>query len=220
MLKEMEHFAERPSGSCSSAALCMTLRHVGVEGVDETTLREMHERVKAKHGNGELFSKLAIEARWYGLDTELLHSAEELFSNDAHLLPDETFDALVAEYTQALEQAVALGAKSLQGVSIDTAALRTYLDDGYVIMLAGQRSDGSLHTVLVNGYDGDLLLYHDPDEPKVTKETQSGEPEAFSKTGVGSWLLAVRKDRRMINRLTDSLDEFNEKAREYLKKSQ
>lgn len=220
MLKEMEYFAERPSGSCSSAALCMALRHFGVEGVDETTLQEMHERVKAERSKGELFSKLAIEARRYGLDTELLHSAEELFSNDANLLPDDTFDALVAEYTQALEQAVALGAKSLQGVPIDTATLRTYLDDGHVILLAGQRPDGSLHTVLVNGYDGELLLYHDPDEPEVTRESQPGDLEVFSKTAVGSWMMAVRKDRRMIDRLTDTLDEFNEKAREYLKKSQ
>ena len=218
MHKHMEQILIRPSGSCSSAALCMALQHFGFQGVDEALLAEMHERARAQGQKGELFSKLAIEARTYGLDTSLVHSEENLFSNDSQMLPPEAFATLVEEYQIALNEAIALGAESIQGTPVSTETLRKYLNDGYVILLAGQRQDGSLHTVLVNGYDEDLLLYHDPDKPDITKETQVGELEKFSKTSVGSWMMAVRKDKRLVDRLVTCLEEYNEQARKYLKK--
>lgn len=194
MCKSMEQIFKRPSGSCSSAALCMALRHFGFQGVNEALLTDLHERAQARSQKGELFSKLAIAARTYGLDTSLVHSEKDLFSNRLQLLPPEIFTALVKEYRAALNEAVALGAESIQGSPINTETLRTYLNNGYVVLLAGQRQNGSLHTVLVHGYERDLLLYHDPDDTDTTKEKEMGELERFSKTAVGSWMMAVRRE--------------------------
>ncbi|MDP2655687.1 MAG: hypothetical protein Q8P17_04165 [bacterium] len=78
-----------------------------------------------------------------------------------------------------------------------------------------------LHSILLagngngNGNGNGKFMVHDPLRKKeafIDKETI----ERISKTPIGSWLIAVKKDDKSLLKLLDKLPEFRDKALEYL----
>lgn len=214
MLKDVTHLQQKED-ECSSTSLAMACSRL-LDGQSTETLpnliRTAHEKSVAKGMPGEMYSGLASFAQESGLNTTLVHSEQDLFSNKQERIPQDLFGELVEQYKGLLSEAVINGSIVQTGVDINNKVIKPYLEAGNLVVLALELPNHILHSVLVVGYEDGLFMYHDPlDHKGVRKEKFYGELEDMAKTSVGSWFLALNNKPKDINHSMKVIeDEFRQ----------
>ena len=118
------------------------------------------------------------------------------------------------EYKEHLEFAKNYGTKIKNGVDITAEFVKSELEKGNLVILAGELA-GGYHAILVSGYDNDKFIICDPlYRNKQIKTTR--ELESFMNTGIGKWFISVNNNTKEKDDLLNNLDNFNKEATDIL----
>ncbi len=155
---------------------------------------------------GQHYSHLAAEMTARGIDVTLTHSLADRFQKG--LLEQHLFERLKSEYDAGLDRLSNLGAEEQSGVPISAASLKSLLQEGKSIILAGQSKEGDYyHSVLLCGLSSEGFVVIDPlvGKPAVWTDRQVIR---FADTDIGKWMIVVngKLDQKAVSRfLADQL---------------
>jgi len=153
---------------------------------------KIYHSSKASIVEGTHFSGIQNYADKFNLETLLVHSEKDMFSNNG-FFDKTTFSKLMSEYKSFLVGQSKL-AKVLNGTPITEEYIRSLLQDDYVVILAGALWGGVLHATLIVGYNNGNFFVFDPIGSKEKWVPVSAVIRS-SKTPIGSWLLAIRTEK-------------------------
>lgn len=212
MIRNVHLFPQGTQDSCACACLVMVLDYFSLAKANRTLENEIYSSACAESIPGTHMSGLMKKASSYGLETLLVHSSSDLFSNEQTFFENSLFETLMVTYRDFLKN-LNQNEQVLKGVNISSEYLLGLIKKGYLIILAGGK--GIFHAVLLVGYDQDGFVVLDP----LSNKRQHWSKErviSFSKTVIGSWCLALKKDDRNVQRLLDEIPRFTHQAETYL----
>lgn len=176
--------------TCSAACATMIENYVLKSPLDDSIEHLYANKSNSKYMEGQHYSLLAAEMNRRGINVSLVHENSELFKQNG--LSKGLFDNLMAEYSEGLSQCRSLGVSEKRDLQINPAYMFERLQEGKIIMLAGQIWNSSiLHSVLVTGIKNsrDFVII-DPIQGK--KEIWTAvELDRFSNTSIGKWLMVI-----------------------------
>jgi hypothetical protein len=191
----------------------MAMHYLDCADLSPRTESDFHNRSKSVLVEGEHFAGLAKIAAEAGLEVILVHSEEEMFSNDHYLFARDVFLKLLSEYQSYLssaEQPISVKC----GVELNQDYIKDLLENDYLVLVAGKIGQ-ILHAVLAVGYNQQGIVVIDPLVGK--KETYSQyRLNSFMSTSIGKWALAVRRGQKPVQELMESLPVFKGRAEIYL----
>lgn len=192
--------------TCSIACMLMVLEYYGViPKANPLYEREYYQRYKSRYLDGTPFSAIAYHLAKNNLDTEIIHSDKNIFSNNESIMPTTVFNDSMNEYKGFLNSAKDKGAKVINGLDINTKIIREKLEEGKMVILAGTEHD-YLHAILVCGYENDMFIVCDPLEKKKQLKT-ADELNKYMNTALGKWCITVsnktNKKQQLMNNLPD-----------------
>ena len=202
--------------TCAIACMLMVLDYYDI--IEKPT--KLHERkyfksYQSKWLEGTPLSSVAWHFAKNGLDTEILHSEKDIFSNKNHMISDYVFDNAMIEYKSYLEWAKNNGAIVSSGDEISAETIKEKLANGKMVVLAGQ-GYSVLHTILVCGYRDNKFIVCDPqynEKKSLTKEQLTN----FMTTDIGKWCIVVSEKKLNKDKLMDEIPEFQKEANKKLK---
>lgn len=204
---------QQTSDTCGASSLMMALNYFGKSDLSRKKEDYFHLRSKSNYLEGNHFSALAKEAAHSGLETVLVHSEPMMFKNEG-MFNDDFFKILMKEYEGFLIGAKKMGAKVMNGKVINYKSIKSYLENDYLVLLAG-RLGNVLHAVLAVGYNQEGIIICDPLSGK--KEIWSDDDvRGFIETPIGKWSLAIRKNHASLKNMMNNLERFNEEADVFL----
>ena len=210
MDKDVKPYKQR-GDTCAIACMMMILEYYKViskaNWYDE---RRLYRIYRSKYMSGTPFSALAFYMAKNGLDTTIYHESQELFENKRGMLDNNDFNLAMNEYKNYLKYAENNGAKIVNGVDININALKQKLQDGNLVILAGELA-GGYHAILLTGYDQNGFKVCDP-LYKVKQYRTFDEIENFMNTSIGKWYISVNDKTKEKENLINNLDKFNEEA--------
>ena len=173
--------------------------------------RQYYKRLKSLYIEGTPLSAVAMVLAQSNLETILLHSDKDYFSNKNHYLDDYTYNNSMKEYKMFVDSAKKSGATIKNEALINSDKIKEFLDEDYLITLSGT-SGISLHAVLVVGYDKETFCICNP----LFKEKQhisKKELNEYMETPIGKWCILVkekqnekeRNDKKYWNHITKQL---------------
>lgn len=172
--------------------------------------KRLYNTYRSKYMSGTPFSALAFYMAKNGLDTSIYHESQNLFENNQNALDDYDFTYAITEYKEYLRYAENKGAKVINGIDINVDLLKQKLQDGNLVILAGEMP-GGYHAVLLTGYDENGFKVCDP--LYKTKQSRTFEEiEKFMNTKIGKWLISVNDKTKEKENLISNLDKFSEEA--------
>lgn len=176
--------------TCAIVCMMMVLEYYKVikkaNWYDE---RRLYKIYGSKYMSGTPFSALAFHIAKNGLNTTIYHESQDLFENNHNVLSKEDFEFAMDEYKEYLGFAKNNGTKISNGILINTDILKQKLQDGNLVILAGELS-GGYHAILLTGYDEKGFVVCDP--LYKTKQTRTFEEiENFMNTSIGKWFITV-----------------------------
>lgn len=204
---------QQTADTCGASCLMMAMHYFGESDLTQVKENHFHVRSKSTYLEGNHFSALAKEAARAGLETILVHSETAMFKNEG-LFNDDFFKILMKEYGDYLLGAQKYGTKILNGENIDYQSIKKYLEDNYLVLIAGHLGK-VLHTVLAVGYNEEGLIVCDPLE-KGKEVVSKDNLEEFVETPIGKWILSIRKDHANLENLLNSTPIFAKEARDYI----
>ena len=189
MEKDIRPYKQR-GDTCAVVCMMMVLEYYKVmEKANWYDERRLYRIYGSKYMSGTPFSALAFHMAKNGLDTTIYHESQNLFENNHNALNKEDFEFAMKEYKEYLDFAKNNGAKVLNGISINTDILKQKLQEGNLVILAGELS-GIYHAILLTGYNE--LGFSVCDPLYKTKQTRTFEEiEKFMNTSIGKWFIAV-----------------------------
>ena len=214
MEKDIKPYRQR-GDTCAIACMLMVLEYYKLIPEAHRHYESKYYRIYgSRYMDGTPFSALAWHFAKNGLDTEIYHSEETIFSNEKHLLDDNVFADLMEEYKEFLNRAKDMGCKVKNGIEVNSELIKKRLEEDKLVILAGQLGS-ILHAILICGYDKDDFIVCDPlykEKQKWSKE----DIESFMKTDIGNWCIAVTSLKQEKEKLLENLDEFQKVAEEKL----
>ncbi len=202
--------------TCSAACLTMVAAHFGLAELSEEFEEEVVEASKSNLTIGQHYSGVAVKAVSLGLETILIHSASQMFDNSQRWLPGGLFESLMAEYRSYLEKIEDHRLARIEcGARLAPEDLKAYLEDGYLVMVAGVISGEILHSILLTGYNSDGYLVIDPIGGRK-RQMGNRELESFMDTKIGRWIMALRPNQGVTLTLKESLPTYREEAQNLL----
>lgn len=216
MEKNVRPYKQR-GDTCAVVCMMMVLEYYKViEKANWYDERRLYRIYGSKYISGTPFSALAFHMAKNDLDTTIYHESDNLFENKHNALNKEDFEFAMKEYKEYLGFAKNNGAKVLNGILINTDILKLKLQEGNLVILAGELS-GIYHAILLTGYDDKGFVVCDP--LYKTKQTRTFEEiENFMNTSIGKWFIAVNDKTKEKDRLISNLDKFSEEAVELMTK--
>lgn len=189
MEKNVRPYKQR-GNTCAITCMMMVLEYYKViEKSNWYDERRLYKIYASKYMSGTPFSAIAYHMAKNGLNTTIYHENENLFENKHNVLHKEVFELAMKEYNEYLRFAKNNGAKVLNGISISIDVLKQKLQEGNLIILAGELSS-SYHAILLTGYDDKEFSICDP--LYKTKQTRTFEEiENFMNTSIGKWFITV-----------------------------
>ena len=198
MVKNVKPYKQR-GDTCAIVCMMMVLEYYKIidraNWYDEKRLYKIYG---SKYMSGTPFSALAYHMSKNGLDTTLYHADSNLFNNDCGVLNDYDFELAMEEYKENLIIAKKSGAKVVNGININIELLKEKLQEGNLVILAGEIY-GGYHAILLTGYDEKGFIVCDPlynDKQNRTYE----EIEKFMNTSIGKWVITVNDKTREIEK--------------------
>jgi len=205
--------------TCAIACMMMVLEYYNIMSkanwYDEKRLYRLYG---SKYINGTPFSALAYHLSKKGLETTLFHSDENFFNNNYNALSDDDFKFAMEEYKQNLTLAEKTGTQVFNGVDINVDLLKKKLQDGNLIILAGENS-GYYHAILLSGYEKNSFIVCDPLYKNKQIRTFE-EIQKFMDTSIGKWFISINDDTIEKKNIINSLDNFNSEANEFMLKKE
>ena len=152
------------------------------------------------------------------MNVTIYHENKDLFENSHNVLSNEDFEFAMNEYKEYLGYAKNKGVKILNGTPINTDVLKRKLQDGNLVILAGEIF-GVYHAILLTGYDENGFIVCDP--LYKTKQTRTFEEiENFMNTSIGKWFITVNDKTKEKEKLISNLDKFTEEAKDFMTKKE
>ncbi|MBQ4634137.1 MAG: C39 family peptidase [Bacilli bacterium] len=189
MDKDIKPYRQR-GATCAVACMLMVLEYYKIiskaNWYDE---RRFYRIYGSKNMDGTPFSALAYHFSKNGLNTSLYHSEESLFHNKNNAFRNKEFEYLMAEYKEHLEHAIKSGTNVVNGIDIKAKLLKQKLEEGNIIILAGQIGE-IYHAILLSGYEDDKFIVCDPLYRQKQIKTFA-EIEQFMNTNIGKWFVTV-----------------------------
>lgn len=183
MDKNVRPYKQR-GDTCAIVCMMMVLEYYKViEKANWYDERRLFRIYRSKYVSGTPFSALAFHMAKNDLDITLYHESQNLFENNFGVLSRVDFEYAMKEYKEYIYLAKNNGAEILTGVSINIDILKQKLQDGNLVILAGEIS-GGYHAILFTGYDNIGFKVCDP--LYKTKQTRTfKEIENFMNTSLG-----------------------------------
>ena len=218
MEKNVKPYKQRGE-TCAIVCMMMVLEYYKViEKINWYDERRLYKIYGSKYMSGTPFSALAFHMAKNGLDTTIYHESQNLFENNHNVLSKENFYLALEEYKEYLEFAKNNGAKISNGILVNTDILKQKLQQGNLVILAGELS-GGYHAILLTGYDKNRFIVCDP--LYKTKQTRTFEEiENFMNTSIGKWFITVNDKTKEKENLISNLDKFNEEAVDFMTKKE
>lgn len=222
LLEERRHIMEkdvrpyRQTGmTCAISCMLMVLEYYKIIPKADWSLEKKYYRsYQSRYMDGTPFSALAWHFSKNGLDTEIIHSEKNMFTNSSNLLSNDVFNNAMDEYSSFLEIAKEKGTKVTNGLDVTGNLIREKLEDGKMVILAGSRY-GFLHAILVCGYHNDDFVVCDPlYKQKQTKSLQ--ELEDYMNTPLGKWCVVVSEKVNNKNKLMEEIPNYKKDAEKML----
>lgn len=214
MDKNVRPYKQR-GDTCAIVCMMMVLEYYKViEKANWYDERRLYRIYGSKYMSGTPFSALAFHMSKNGLNTTIYHENIDLFNNDKGTLNSEDFELAMNEYKEYLNFAEKKGTKIINGISIDANILKEKLQEGNLIILAGQIF-GGYHAILITGYDENEFKVCDP----LYKDKQTrtfNEIEDFMNTSIGKWFITINDKTKEKEKLIDNLDKFSYEAKELM----
>ena len=190
MKKEIKPYKQN-GPTCAIVCMMMVLQFNNL--LDNYTKEEemrLYEMYKSKAMAGTPFSALAFHLGKLGLKTELYHSNKDYFSNEKKSISEYIFNYAIEEYKEYISKASKFGLKVYNGININTELLKEKLDEGKLLIVAGN-NDNFLHTILICEYDDNGFFLYDPLQTKKIHKSYK-DIEKFMETEIGKWFLSVQ----------------------------
>ncbi len=205
--------------TCAIVCMMMVLEYYKViEKANWYDERRLYKIYGSKYMSGTPFSALAFHMAKNGLKVTIYHENKDLFENSHNVLSNEDFEFAMNEYKEYLDYAKNKGVKILNGTPINTDVLKRKLQDGNLVILAGEIF-GVYHAILLTGYDENGFIVCDP--LYKTKQTRTFEEiENFMNTSIGKWFITVNDKTKEKEKLISNLDKFTEEAKDFMTKKE
>ena len=189
MDKNVRPYKQR-GDTCAVVCMLMVLEYYKIiskaNWYDE---RRLYRIYCSKYMIGTPFSALAYYMSKNGLNTTIFHESQELFKNDKGLIDQDNFKLAMDEYKEYLNYAENNGTKIVNGIAITIDVLKRELQNGDLVILAGELS-GTYHAILLTGYNQDGFKVCDP-LYKAKQNRTFDEIEKFMNTSIGKWFISV-----------------------------
>ena len=200
MNKNVQPYKQR-GDTCAIVCMMMVLEYYKImDKANWYDERRLYKIYGSKYMNGTPFSALAYHMSKNGLDTTIYHADTNLFNNDCGALNNYDFELAMDEYKENLSIAKKSGTKVINGIDINTELLMEKLQEGNLVILAGEIY-GGYHAILLTGYDEKGFIVCDP----LYKDKQIrsfDEIEKYMNTSIGKWFITVgnvSKEKRKID---------------------
>lgn len=202
--------------TCSAACFVAVANHFGVGELSENFEFAVAQASCSRYITGQHYSGIASQAVEVGLEAVLLHSSPHFFSNRTGFFSADLFEALVREYRSHLSQVENSPLLTVRcRVRFTKKMLRKYLEQGYLVVVAGMLEGGVFHSKLLVGYNPAGFLVVDPLRSRVQQECYA-DVERFMETKIGQWAIALRPNQAPVRRFLAQAPIFQDKARQYL----
>lgn len=189
MEKDVRPYKQRGM-TCAIACMIMVLEYYKIiPKADWVYERKYYKAYHSHHIDGTPFSALAWHFAKNNLDTEIIHSEENIFNNSANVLSEKDFKDAMNEYSGYLGGAINKGAKVSNGCDITCDSIKEKIEDGKMVILAGQTNE-YLHAILVCGYSDNKFIVCDP-LYKQKKRLTHEEITNYMNTPLGKWCVVV-----------------------------
>lgn len=188
MKKNIKHYKQR-GNTCAICCMLMILSYYNV--IDEINWydeRRLYRIYKSKYIDGVPFSAILYHLSKNNLDVSIYHSENSLFKN-SNVFNDETFELLLNEYNEFLDNAIKYGAKVYKGINVNIKLLKEKLSNNNLIMLAG-KIDNIYHSILLSEYVDNGFIVHDPLD-KDKKIMSYNEISNYMNTNIGKWFIII-----------------------------
>ena len=210
MDKDVRPYKQR-GDTCAIVCMMMVLEYYKIipkaNWYDE---RRLYRIYGSKYMSGTPFSALAFYMSKKGLETTICHENQELFKNNQGIIDEIDFNFAMDEYKEYLKYAENNGTKIVNGVNINIDVLKQKLQDGNLVILAGELS-GGYHAILLTGYDKNEFKVCDP-LYKIKQSRTFDEIEKFMNTSIGKWFISVNDKTKEKENLINNLENFNDEA--------
>lgn len=218
MDKNVHPYKQR-GDTCAIACMMMVLEYYKImdkaNWYDEKRLYRIYG---SKYMAGTPFSALAYHMSKNGLDTTIYHSDINIFNNNQRKLDNDDFELAMTEYKENLNHAEKSGTKVVNGININTNLLKEKLQEGNLVILAGEIF-GGYHAILLTGYDDKGFIVCDP--LYKDKQTRTFEEiDNYMNTSIGKWFITVNDKSREKEKLISNLDKFSTEAKELMTKQE
>lgn len=179
--------------TCAICCMMMALEYFNLmEKANWYDERRLYKIYGSNYISGTPFSALAYHFSKNGLNTSLYHSDVNLFNNRKNVLSKETFDLAMSEYKEYLERAKSNNAKIINGIDINSKLIYKKLDEGNIVILAGQNQIGEFHAILLSEYKNNRFIVYNP-QHKTEQYKNHDEINEFINTDIGKWFIAINK---------------------------
>lgn len=194
MDKNVRPYKQR-GDTCAIACMLMVLEYYKIiEKANWYDERTLYRKYGSKYMSGTPFSALAFYMSKKGLNVTIHHENIELFKKNQDVINELDFELAIDEYKLYLQFAEKKGAKILIGINIYVNLLKEKLEQGNLIILAGELT-GGYHAVLLTGYNENNFIVCDP--LYKNKQTRTFEEiEKYMDTSIGKWFIAVNDKNR------------------------
>lgn len=218
MDKNVRPYKQR-GDTCAIVCMMMVLEYYKImDKANWYDERRLYKIYGSKYMSGTPFSALAYHMSKNGLDITIYHADLNLFNNNRRVLDNYDFELAMDEYKENLNSAKKNGTKVINGIDINTELLKEKLQDGNLVILAGEIF-GGYHAILLTGYDDKGFIVCDP----LYKDKQTrtfDEIEQYMNTSIGKWFITVNDKSREKEKLISSLDKFSNEAKELMDKKE
>ncbi len=178
--------------TCAICCMLMVLEYYNlIDKANKLLERKFYKIYRSHYLDGVPFSAVAYHFSKNGLDTKIVHSEINHFSNDKKALPDSIFNDSLKEYQDFLDLAHKNGAIVEDGKKIDAQLLKEELENNRLVILAGNHGN-ILHAILLSGYENDKFIICDP-LCKEYRYLSHEKIESFMNTQIGKWYISVAK---------------------------
>lgn len=186
MEKNIKHYKQR-GNTCAICCMLMILSYYNViDKINWYDERRLYRIYKSKYIDGVPFSAILYHLSKNNLNVSIYHSENNLFKNN-NVFNDETFELLLNEYNEFLDNAINYGAKVYKGVNVNIKLLKEKLSNNNLIMLAG-KIDNIYHSILLSEYVDNGFIVHDPLD-KDKKIMSYNEINNYMNTDIGKWFI-------------------------------
>ncbi len=185
---DINHYKQR-GNTCAICCMLMVLNYYNViDKISWYDERRLYRTYKSKYIDGVPFSAILYHLSKNNLDVSIYHSENNLFRNN-NVFNDETFDLMLNEYNEFLDNAIKYGAKVYKGVNINNKLLKEKLSENNLIILAGI-VDNIYHSILLSEYVDNGFIVHDPLD-KDKKIMSYNEINNYMNTNIGKWFIVI-----------------------------